>query len=47
MGIGLTICQAIIDAHDGRIWFSPNPSGGVSFHFQIPLSVKAAEAHVQ
>jgi two-component system sensor kinase FixL len=46
MGIGLTICQAIIEAHGGRIWFEPNPGGGVSFHFQLPLSAQSAEAHV-
>jgi two-component system sensor kinase FixL len=46
MGIGLTICQAIIEAHGGRIWFEPNPDGGVSFHFQLPLSAQSAEAHV-
>jgi two-component system sensor kinase FixL len=47
MGIGLTICQAIVEAHGGRIWFDPNPGGGVAFHFQLPLSTQSAEAHVQ
>ena len=46
MGSGLTISQAIIQAHGGRIWFEPNPGGGVSFHFQLPLSAESAEAHV-
>jgi len=44
MGIGLTICQAIIEAHGGRIWFEPNPDGGVAFHFQLPLSAQFAES---
>ncbi|HVY98727.1 MAG TPA: PAS domain S-box protein [Dongiaceae bacterium] len=47
MGIGLTICQAIIEAHGGRIWFEPNPGGGVSFHFLLPLSSEPTEAYVQ
>jgi two-component system sensor kinase FixL len=46
MGIGLTICQSIIEAHGGRIWFEPDPDGGVAFHFQLPLSAQSAEAHV-
>jgi two-component system sensor kinase FixL len=44
MGIGLTICQAIIEAHGGRIWFEPNPGGGVAFHFQLPLSTNPPNA---
>jgi two-component system sensor kinase FixL len=37
MGIGLTICQSIIQAHDGRIWAIPNDSGGVTFSFRLPF----------
>jgi two-component system sensor kinase FixL len=44
MGIGLTICQTIVQAHGGRIWFEPNPGGGVSFFFHLPLSAESAEA---
>ena len=40
MGIGLTICQSIIEAHGGRIWATPNDGGGVSFHLVLP-TVKA------
>jgi two-component system sensor kinase FixL len=36
MGIGLSICQSIIEAHDGRIWATPNHGGGVTFHVQLP-----------
>jgi two-component system sensor kinase FixL len=35
MGIGLSICRSIIEAHDGRIWATPNEKGGVSFHFRL------------
>jgi two-component system sensor kinase FixL len=47
MGIGLTICQTIIQAHGGRIWFEPNPDGGVSFYFHLPLSAESAEARTR
>ena len=38
MGIGLTICQSIIEAHNGRIWATPNRDGGVEFRFQLPVT---------
>jgi two-component system sensor kinase FixL len=37
MGIGLTISQSIIQAHDGRIWATPNSDGGVTFSFRLPI----------
>ena len=36
MGIGLSICRTIIEAHGGRIWFEPGPTGGTVFHFTVP-----------
>jgi two-component system sensor kinase FixL len=36
MGIGLTICQSIVEAHNGRIWAAPNDRGGVEFRFRLP-----------
>jgi signal transduction histidine kinase len=35
MGIGLTLCRTIIEAHQGRIWISDNAHRGavVSFAF--------------
>ena len=36
MGIGLSICRTIIEAHGGRIWFDRPATGGTVFHFTIP-----------
>ena len=36
MGLGLSICRSIIDAHGGRIWAVKNAAGGTSFHFTVP-----------
>ena len=35
MGIGLSICQSIIDTHNGRLWFENNAHGGATFHFTL------------
>lgn len=36
MGLGLSICRTIVEAHGGRIWARDNPTGGTIFHFSIP-----------
>ncbi|WP_395020826.1 nitrogen regulation protein NR(II) [Dongia sp.] len=43
MGLGLTISKSIINAHGGRLWATPNPGAGVSFHFQLPLIEKTEQ----
>jgi two-component system sensor kinase FixL len=35
LGMGLTICQSILDEHGGRIWAETNAAGGAIFHFAI------------
>jgi two-component system sensor kinase FixL len=35
MGIGLSICRTIVQAHGGRIWFEPGSDGGTAFHFTL------------
>ena len=35
MGMGLSICRSIIDAHNGRLWFSANSPRGVVFEFTL------------
>ncbi len=37
MGVGLTICQSIIEGHGGRIWAEENKPGGTAFRFQLPM----------
>lgn len=39
MGMGLSICRAIIEAHQGRLWFSPNTPCGAVFRFSLQSSV--------
>jgi two-component system sensor kinase FixL len=35
MGLGLSICRTIIEAHGGRIWAEPSEFGGTAFHFTL------------
>jgi signal transduction histidine kinase len=36
MGMGLAICRSIIEAHQGRLWFTPNNPHGAVFHISLP-----------
>jgi two-component system sensor kinase FixL len=38
MGVGLSISRNIVEAHGGRLWYEPNPSGGTIFSLALPLS---------
>jgi two-component system sensor kinase FixL len=36
MGVGLSICRTIVEAHGGQIWFEAAPEGGTIFRFTLP-----------
>lgn len=38
MGIGLSVCRTIVEAHGGRLWMERHPSGGTVFRFTLPTA---------
>jgi C4-dicarboxylate-specific signal transduction histidine kinase len=42
MGLGLSICRSIIEAHGGRLWASPGSPYGAVFQFTMPIWERAA-----
>jgi two-component system sensor kinase FixL len=38
LGMGLAISRSIVGAHGGRLWYTPNPGGGTTFHFTLPAA---------
>jgi signal transduction histidine kinase len=44
MGMGLSICRAIVEAHDGRLWFRPNEPRGSVFMFTLEADTQASAA---
>jgi PAS domain S-box-containing protein len=41
MGMGLSICRSIIEAHGGKIWATANMPQGAIFQFTLPASPEA------
>jgi two-component system sensor kinase FixL len=46
MGVGLSICRRIVEAHGGAMWSAPATGGGAEIHFTLPL-ISQEERHAR
>jgi signal transduction histidine kinase len=37
MGLGLAVCNTIIESHHGRLWAANNPAAGATVSFALPV----------
>jgi signal transduction histidine kinase len=43
LGIGLSICRSIVEAHGGRLWATPNEPQGAIFRMMLPIEERSLE----